>query len=111
MQQFMDDENVFTEEEEAVVDAVKESLQGKQEEQPSPSGPNQVFIIPLTRRPFFPGMAAPVVIEPGPFYEVLKIVAKTEHKCMGLFLTKTPMSIKSDLMISTKSACLPASYA
>ena len=33
-------------------------------------------------------MAAPIVIEPGPFYEVLKIVAKTEHKCMGLFLTK-----------------------
>jgi ATP-dependent Lon protease len=88
MHQYMDDENVFTEEEEAVVDAVKESLQGKQEEQPSPSGPDQVFIIPLTRRPFFPGMAAPVVIEPGPFYEVLKIVAKTEHKCMGLFLTK-----------------------
>jgi ATP-dependent Lon protease len=88
MHQYMDDENTFTEEEEAVVDAVKESLQGKQEEQPSPSGPDQVFIIPLTRRPFFPGMAAPVVIEPGPFYEVLKIVAKTEHKCMGLFLTK-----------------------
>src|SRR6185436_2817425 len=88
MQHYMEDENVFTEEEEAVVDAVKESLQGKQEEQPSPSGPDQVFIVPLTRRPFFPGMAAPVVIEPGPFYEVLKIVAKTEHKCMGLFLTK-----------------------
>ena len=33
-------------------------------------------------------MAAPVVIEPGPFYEVLKLVAKTEHKSMGLFLTK-----------------------
>ena len=63
MQQYMDDENVFTEEEEAVVDAVKESLQGKQEEQPSPSGPDQVFIIPLTRRPFFPGLAAPLVIE------------------------------------------------
>lgn len=91
MHQYMDDENVFTEEEEAVVDAVKESLQGKQEEQTSPNGPggpDQVFIVPLTRRPFFPGMAAPVVIEPGPFYEVLKIVAKTEHKCMGLFLTK-----------------------
>lgn len=51
-------------------------------------GPDQVFVLPLNRRPFFPGMAAPLVIEAGPFYEVLKLVAKTEHKCMGLFLTK-----------------------
>ncbi len=50
--------------------------------------PDQVFIIPLSRRPFFPGMAAPLVIEPGAYYEVLKNVAKSEHKCMGLFLTK-----------------------
>ena len=50
--------------------------------------PQEVFIFPLTRRPFFPGMAAPILIEKGTFYEVLKIVAKTEHKCIGLFLTK-----------------------
>src|SRR5690348_14268058 len=50
--------------------------------------PKEVFVIPLTRRPFFPGMAAPIVIEPGAYYEVLKMVAKSEHKCMGLFLTK-----------------------
>jgi len=72
--------------EDSVVDAVKESLET--EEKASPAGPGQVFILPLNRRPFFPGMAAPIVIEAGPFYEVLKIVAKTEHKCMGLFLTK-----------------------
>jgi ATP-dependent Lon protease len=50
--------------------------------------PGKLFILPITRRPFFPGMAAPILIEPGKFYEVLKIVAKTEHKCIGLFLTK-----------------------
>ncbi|NDE82919.1 MAG: endopeptidase La, partial [Chlamydiia bacterium] len=33
-------------------------------------------------------MAAPLVIEPGHYYEVLKNVAKSEHKSMGLFLTK-----------------------
>ena len=85
----MDNKNEFLdEEEEAIAEAVKESLEGKQEAEPSSPGPDQIFVIPLTRRPFFPGMAAPVVIEPGPFYEVLKLVAKTEHKCMGLFLTK-----------------------
>jgi ATP-dependent Lon protease len=50
--------------------------------------PDQLYILPLNRRPFFPGMAAPIVIEPGAFYEVLKMVAKTDHKCLGLFLTK-----------------------
>jgi ATP-dependent Lon protease len=73
--------------EEAMIDAVKESVDS-QEAAKTPLGPDQLFIIPLNRRPFFPGMAAPVVIEPGAFYEVLKMVAKTEHKCMGLFLTK-----------------------
>lgn len=50
--------------------------------------PSEVFVIPLSRRPFFPGMAAPVVIEPGNYYEMLKQVASSEHKTMGLFLTK-----------------------
>lgn len=49
--------------------------------------PNDVYIFPLVRRPFFPGMAAPIAIEPGPYYEVLKLVAKSEHKCVGLLLT------------------------
>ena len=73
--------------EEAMMEAVKESVDSKEDSKVS-IGPDRLFVIPLNRRPFFPGMAAPVVIEPGPFYEVLKLVAKTEHKCMGLFLTK-----------------------
>ncbi len=50
--------------------------------------PKELFIFPLLRRPFFPGMAAPLVIEPGSYYELLKIIAKSEHKCVGLVLTK-----------------------
>jgi ATP-dependent Lon protease len=50
--------------------------------------PKQVYLVPLSRRPFFPGMAAPIVIEPGPYYEVLKRVAKSKHKFLGLVLTK-----------------------
>jgi len=52
------------------------------------SYPEQLFILPLNKRPFFPGMAAPILIEAGSYYEVLKSVAKTPHKCLGLFLTK-----------------------
>lgn len=51
--------------------------------------PDEIFIFPLLRRPFFPGMAAPLVIEPGPFYEILKILAKSDHKCVGLVLSRS----------------------
>ncbi len=70
---------------EDVQESLRSEAQGNKE---SMDAPNEVFVVPLTRRPFFPGMAAPIVVEPGTFYEVLKMVAKSDHKCMGLFLTK-----------------------
>lgn len=70
----------------SVEESVREDLQ--QRDKTSQDLPQDVFVIPLTRRPFFPGMAAPLVIEPGHYYEVLKQVAKSEHKSVGLFLTK-----------------------
>ncbi len=45
--------------------------------------PEELSIIPVVKRPFFPGMAAPIVIEPGPYYELLKKIAKSDHKCLG----------------------------
>lgn len=72
-----------------LIDSDLESLIGqKKEPLQQHSFPEELFLLPLTRRPFFPGMAAPLVIEPGPYYEVLKIVAKLPHKMLGLFLTK-----------------------
>lgn len=69
--------------------AIMNSLQQNEPQQAKgPVLPDQLLFFPLTRRPFFPGMAAPVVIEPGPFYEALKLVAKTEDKCVGLLLTR-----------------------
>lgn len=65
----------------------EEELPKKELQLPGISYPDSLYVLPLNRRPFFPGMAAPVVIEPGAYYEVLKIVAKTDHKCLGLFLT------------------------
>lgn len=75
--------------EDALVEAVQDSVHEDQLHNKEQADlPKDVFIIPLTRRPFFPGMAAPIVIEPGVYYEILKSVAKSQHKCMGLFLTK-----------------------
>lgn len=50
--------------------------------------PPELFILPINRRPFFPGMAAPILIEPGPYYEVLKQIAKEDQKYIGMVLTK-----------------------
>jgi ATP-dependent Lon protease len=50
--------------------------------------PTNLYIFPVVRRPFFPGMAAPVVIEPGPYYEALKAISKSNHKFIGIVLTK-----------------------
>jgi ATP-dependent Lon protease len=68
----------------SMMDSLEEGPSIKKEDQP----PEQLYIFPLLRRPFFPGMAAPIVIEPGPFYEILKRIAKSEHKCVGLLLTR-----------------------
>ena len=69
--------------------AVMRSLEDQQKTDKPAQIPNELYIFPLLRRPFFPGMAAPIVIEPGPFYETLKQVAKSEHKCIGLVLART----------------------
>ncbi|PCI78431.1 endopeptidase La [Candidatus Aerophobetes bacterium] len=75
--------------EEALLDSDLEGLIGEKQGGEGPKEyPEELFVIPLSKRPFFPGMAAPLVIEPGPYYEVLKIVAKSSHKMLGLFLTE-----------------------
>ena len=72
--------------EETLVDAIEQD--SEEEEHPRSTSPSTLFLVPINRRPFFPGMAAPIVIEPGPYYEVLKLVAKSEYKYIGLLLTK-----------------------
>lgn len=65
-----------------------ESLTQKSKRRKVGSYPKTLYIFPCVHRPFFPGMAAPVFVEMGPHYEALKLVSKTEHKCIGIFLTK-----------------------
>lgn len=77
------------ENEEEVEEAILESLVESDEISLQPTKlPTEVELLPLTRRPFFPGMAAPIVIEPGAYYEVLKRVARSSKKYLGLVLTR-----------------------
>lgn len=71
--------------ENALLASIESGLDPSKEKLP----PSELVIFPLLRRPFFPGMAAPIVIEPGPFFEVLKVVAKSPTKSVGLLLTRS----------------------
>lgn len=75
--------------EQQLENAVLKTLEEQQATEKTTQTTNELYIFPLIRRPFFPGMAAPVVIEPGPFFETLKLVAKSDHKSIGLVLTHT----------------------
>ncbi len=81
-----DDINSF---DQALEQAISNSLDNADSNKRLPTSPTEVYIFPLLRRPFFPGMAAPVVIEPGPFFDILKQVAKSEDKAIGLLLTRS----------------------
>ncbi len=50
--------------------------------------PIQIPIFPLAKRPFFPGMATPLVIDKGPYYEALQLIAKKKQKFIALVLTQ-----------------------
>jgi ATP-dependent Lon protease len=50
--------------------------------------PDQLYVLPRTGIPFFPGMLTLIAIEKGPFYEILKLIHATDHRCIALFLTK-----------------------
>ncbi len=69
--------------------AVIESMQPRKKGRGSKKGlPDQLYLFPIQRRPFFPGMAAPLMIEPGPYYEALKEISNSDQKVVGLTLTK-----------------------
>ena len=75
-------------EEEEIDPSLIESLARKVKIPKKVHFPKTLYIFPCLKRPFFPGMAAPFIVEPGPFYEALKTISKTEDKFIGVFLTK-----------------------
>jgi ATP-dependent Lon protease len=86
------EEEAVKELEEAILDSLDDKRELLQKGKPKN---NNLFIFPVNRRIFFPSMAAPIVIEKGRFYDILKKVAKSENKCLGLILTRnenTPLN-------------------
>jgi len=73
--------------EEALLDSLEKALLPSESADTPPS--DVLFIIPVLRRPFFPGMASPLLIEPGPYYKLLKVLANNDSKTLGIVLTKS----------------------
>ncbi len=82
--EFEEQENTSTDVETTVLN----TLGRKDKSHPKGRLPSTLYIFPAVRRPFFPGMAAPVMVEHGPYYEALKAISKTNQKCIGVVLTK-----------------------
>lgn len=51
--------------------------------------PDKLPIIPLTKRPFPPSLTVPLMVEKGAHYDLLKEMAKTDKRFIGLVLTKS----------------------
>ena len=50
--------------------------------------PDVLPIIVITNRPYTPYMAVPIVIEPGPYLELLQEISKNDSKYIGLVMSK-----------------------
>ncbi len=74
--------------EEVILQTLKQGDDEDMDDKKPSVAPEKLNFIPLRRRPFFPAMAAPIFVEPGPFFEVLKAVMRTKNKYIGLLLTK-----------------------
>ncbi|HYQ40038.1 MAG TPA: LON peptidase substrate-binding domain-containing protein, partial [Pseudomonas sp.] len=58
--------------------------------------PNQLYIMPVHNRPFFPAQVLPIMVNPEHWAETLKRVAKTEHHCVALFYMENPAESAED---------------
>ena len=85
----MNQESENTSLEAELENAVIDSLESQRGSKVEPFTPSELFILPLYDVPFFPGMAAPMMVESGPFFETIKQVAKSDDKCVGLVLTRS----------------------
>lgn len=52
---------------------------------PSQRLPNQLYLLPINNRPFFPAQVMPVVVDEAPWAQTLERVADTPHHALSLF--------------------------
>ncbi|SDT97970.1 endopeptidase La [Halopseudomonas salegens] len=59
--------------------------------------PQQLYVLPVTNRPFFPAQVMPVVLNADPWAETLERVDNTPHQMLSLFYIDQPEASKGQL--------------
>lgn len=81
--------NIDSDIESLVLESFRDDSEAEETSKKKAPKTGELVIFPVTRRPFFPGMAAPIIVEPGKYYEALKSISKEETKFIGFVLTKS----------------------
>lgn len=58
--------------------------------------PQEIFLFPLVKRPLFPGMVVPILVESGPLCESLKEASLTKDKLIGLTLLAKEAALRGN---------------
>lgn len=87
MQSDFSSQNPLAELEQAFIEHLESTSKQPPEALPA-DGMFTLPVLPLLRRPFFPGMSTPITVPIGPYYAMLKQLATTEDKKIALLLTK-----------------------
>ncbi len=70
--------------------------------------PEELYLLPLANRPFFPHQIVPLIVEIDPWEETVKGIAESSHKLLGLMLIKTDDVNEAQIDdFSTHGHCLP----
>ena len=57
---------------------------------PDSSLPDQLYIIPISNKPFFPAQVQPIVVDEEPWASTLEKVTNTDHRCLALCYAPEP---------------------
>lgn len=78
------DNDSLAEFEEDLTEYVGKSKHSKELALPQQSMPKQMYVLPVSNRPFFPAQVQPVMVNQNHWQETLKRVAETDHKMLGI---------------------------
>ncbi|MBQ0832063.1 endopeptidase La [Marinobacter sp.] len=78
------DNHSLEEFEEDLTEYIGENQKSKDLALPQQSLPKQMYVLPVSNRPFFPAQVQPVMVNQNHWHETLKRVGETDHKLLGI---------------------------
>ena len=78
------DNDSLAEFDEDLTEYVGKNKNSKELALPQQSMPKQMYVLPVSNRPFFPAQVQPVMVNQNHWQETLKSVGETDHKMLGI---------------------------